>query len=102
MFKMVQGSYEMMHDKFIIRKDFQPEQKVLLHNSRLHLFPEKWKFRWTCPYIVHKVHPHSAVEVHNAMDGTTFQVNGHQLKPYRKYLSLEVEKILLKDHVYQD
>jgi len=36
------------------------------------------------------------------MDGTTFQVNGHYLKPYREYLSPEVEKNLLEDPVYQD
>jgi len=33
------------------------------------------------------VHPHDAVEVYNAMDGTTFQVNGHYLKSYREYLN---------------
>jgi len=90
----------MMHDKLIIRKDFQPAQKVILYNSCLHLFLEKLKSCWTSPYIVNKVHPHGAVEVHNATDGTTFQVNSHRLKPYHDYLSLEVEKILLEDPVY--
>ena len=89
---------KIMHD----RKEFQPRQKVLLYNFRLHLFSGKLKSRWTGPYIIHKVHPHGAVEVHNTTNGTTFQVNGHRLKSYREYLSLEVEKILLKDPVYQD
>ena len=93
---------KIMHNKFITRKKFQSRQKVLLYNSRLHLFPGKLKSRWTSPYIVHKVHPHCAVEVHNTMDGTTFQVNDHRLKSCREYLSPEVEKILLEDPIYQD
>ena len=46
-----------MHDRHILRKEFHPGQKVLLYNSRLHLFPGKLKSRWTGPYIVHIVHP---------------------------------------------
>ena len=82
------------HNSFL--KEFQLGQKVLLYNSHLHLFLGTLKSRWTSPYIVHKVHPHGAVEIHNTTDGTTFQVNGHCLKPYR------VEEILLEDPVYQD
>ena len=52
-----------MHDRHILRKEFHHGQKVLLYNSRLHLFPGKLKSRWTGPYIVHIVHPHGAVEV---------------------------------------
>ena len=99
---MVQDRMKMMLDKVITRKDFLSGQKVLLYNSCLHLFSGKLKSQWTGPYIIHKVHPHSAVEVHNVKNGTTFQVNGHRLKPYCEYLSLEVEEILLKDPVYQD
>ena len=93
---------KIMHDRIITRKEFQPVQKVLLYNSRLHLFLGKLKSRWTGPYIVYKVHSHGAVEVHNTVDGTTFQVNSHRLKLYREYLSPEVEEILLEDPVYQD
>ena len=92
----------MMYDRVIIRKEFQPGQKVLLYNLCLHLFPGKLKSHWTGPYIVHKVHPHNAVEVQNTTDGTTFLVNGHRLKPYHEYLSQDVEKILLEDHIYQN
>ena len=92
----------MIHDRVILRKNFQPGQRVLLYNFRLHLFSRKLKSRWTVPYIVHNVHSHGAVEVHNVTDGTTFQVNGHHLKPYREYLSPEVEIILLEDSVYQN
>jgi len=93
---------KMIHDRVILRKNFQPGQRVLLYNLRLHLFSRKLKSRWTVPYIVHKVHSHGAVEVHNATDGTTFQVNDHRFKPYREYLSPKVEEILLKDPFYQN
>jgi hypothetical protein len=32
---------KVFHDKNIFRKSFEPLQKVLLYNSRLHLFPGK-------------------------------------------------------------
>jgi len=77
--KWYKDHMKIMHDRIITQKEFQHGQNVLLYNSRLHLFPGKLKSRWTGPYIVHKVHSHSAVEVHNTIDGTTFQVNGHRL-----------------------
>ena len=92
---------KMMHDKLIIRKDFNPDKKSCLQFT-LNLFPEKSKSRWTDPNIAYKVHPHGVIEIHNAMDGATFQVNGHHLKSYRKYLSPQVKKIFLEDSVYQD
>ena len=98
--KWYKDRMKIMHDRVITRMEFQPGQKVLLYNSRLHLFPKKLKSHWTGTYIVHKVHPHG-VKVHNATDGTTFQLNGHLLKSYSEYMSPEVEKIILEDHIYQ-
>jgi len=46
---------KIFHDKHIIRKTFVPRQKVLLYNSRLHLFPGKLKLRWTRPFVVKTV-----------------------------------------------
>jgi hypothetical protein len=43
---------KVFHDKSIMRKIFVPGQRVLLYNSRLHLFPGKLKSRWTGPYLV--------------------------------------------------
>ena len=40
------------HDKHIIRKEFEAGQQVLLFNSRLKLFPEKLKSRWSGPFTV--------------------------------------------------
>jgi len=37
--KITKHKVKVFHDKFIIRKTFVTRQKILLYNSRLHLFP---------------------------------------------------------------
>ncbi|XP_068312496.1 uncharacterized protein [Pyrus communis] len=49
------------HDKMIRSKTFVLRQKVLLFNSRLHLFP---------------------VQIQSLKTGQEFKVNGHRLKSY--------------------
>ena len=39
--KISKARMKLAHDKIIQRKEFQLGQKVLLYNSRLHLFPGK-------------------------------------------------------------
>ena len=73
------------HDKSILRKTFSRGQKVLLYNSRLHLFPIKLKSRWEGPYIVKIVFPHSAVEIENPKNGDIFKINGQRLKPFLEF-----------------
>ncbi len=51
----------------------------MLFNSRLKLFLEKLKSRWTCPYRVSKVFPYEAIEIWSEKSGN-FKVNGHRLK----------------------
>ena len=67
---------KLFHDKTIARKTFEPNQKVLLYSSRLHLFPEKLHSRWTGPFIVKVVFPYGAVEIENPETGKSFKVNG--------------------------
>ena len=43
---------KLFHDKTIVRKTFEPQQKVLLYSSRLHMFPGKLRSRWTGPFVV--------------------------------------------------
>ena len=57
------------HDRNILRKEFEVGQKVLLYNSRLHLFPGKLRSRWVGPYIVTNVEPHGAIEVFDPANG---------------------------------
>jgi len=46
-----------IHKARILRKTFDVGQKVLLYNSRLHLFPGKLRSRWSGPFIVKHVYP---------------------------------------------
>ena len=54
---------KMFHDKAILQKSFTLGQKVLLYSSKLYLFPEKLRYKWMGPFVVHMVFPHGAVEV---------------------------------------
>ncbi|XP_070669028.1 uncharacterized protein [Malus domestica] len=86
------------HDKQILRKEFQPGQKVLLFSSRLKLFLGKLKSRWNGPYLVTKVYPHGAVDLTSEFNGNTFKVNGHRLKPYLESpFNNATESVTLKD-----
>ena len=49
--KIIKDRVKVFHDKFIMRKTFVPGKKVLLYNSRLHLFSGKLS-RWTGPFVV--------------------------------------------------
>lgn len=72
------------HDQKLQRKKFVEGQLVLLLNSRLKLFPGNLKFRWSGPFLVHRVFPHGAIELKNPSNGDTFKVNGQRLKHYYK------------------
>jgi len=50
--RMYKARMKKAHDQNILRRSFEPGQKVLLYNSRLHLFPGKLRSRWTDPFIV--------------------------------------------------
>ena len=67
------------HDKSILRKTFYPGKKVLLYNSRLHLFPQNLKSRWEGPYIIKIMFSQGDVEIKN---GDIFKINGQRLKPF--------------------
>ncbi|XP_070003287.1 uncharacterized protein [Nicotiana sylvestris] len=71
-----------LHDKNIIERNFNPEDMVLLYNSRLRLFPGKLKSRWSGQFRVIEVLSSSAVEIASEKDSHTFRVNGQRLKPY--------------------
>ena len=89
------------HDKSITRKSFEPNQKVLLYSSRLHLFPGKLRSRWTGPFIVKVVHPYGAVEIENPDNGHSFKVNGQRLKPFLEHFNPQEHSEDLVDPLYQ-
>ncbi|XP_016469974.1 uncharacterized protein LOC107792291 [Nicotiana tabacum] len=70
------------HENLIQKKNFKIGDKVLLYNSRLRLFPEKLKSRWTGPYNVTNITSYGAIEIQQINVGAKFNVNGHRLKLY--------------------
>ena len=64
---------KLFHDKTIFGKTFEPNQKVLLYNSRLHMFPEKLRSRWNGTFVVKVVYPYGAVEIENLENGKSFK-----------------------------
>ena len=72
------------HDQLISNKEFRKGQRVLLYDSRLHIFPVKLKSRWIGHFIIHQVHLNGVVELLNSNSTYTFKVNGHRLKPFKQ------------------
>ena len=93
---------KLIHDKNIVRKTFEPHQKVLLYSSRLHIFPGKLRSRWTGPFIVKIVHPYGTMEIENPENGKLFKVNGQRLKPFLKNFDRRESIEELVDPVYRD
>nr|CAN62255.1 hypothetical protein VITISV_015527 [Vitis vinifera] len=70
-------------------------QRVLLYDTRLHIFPGKLKSRWIGPFIIHQVHINGVVELLNSNGKDTFRVNGYRLKPFMEPFKPEKEEINL-------
>ena len=78
--RIIKARTKAFHDKRIFQKIFEIGQKMLLYNSRLHLFPGKLKSKWSGPFVVKNVYSHGAIEIENPNNGVTFKVNGQRLK----------------------
>jgi hypothetical protein len=91
-----------VHDEGILRRSFEPGQKVLLYNSRLHLFPGKLKSRWTGSFIIRTLFSHGAIEIEDPKNGNLFKVNGQRVKPFLELRSSEIDATHLEDPVYTE
>ncbi|KAL9380769.1 hypothetical protein Peur_026426 [Populus x canadensis] len=74
-------------------------QKVLLYNSRLHLFPGKLRSRWSGPFIEKHVYPYGAFDIENPKNDNVSKRNGHRLKTYFDNFPSENESIGLNDPI---
>ncbi|GJV90873.1 reverse transcriptase domain-containing protein [Tanacetum coccineum] len=70
-----------LHDSKIKNRIFNVGDQVLLFNSRLKIFSEKLKTRWSGPFTIAQVFPYGTVEL-SQPDGPNFKVNGHRVKHY--------------------
>ena len=95
--KMAKEKLKRWHDQLISRKDFQKGQRVLLYDSKLHIFLGKLKSRWIGPFTIHQVHSNGVVELLNSNRTESFKVNGHLLKPFVKPFSHDKEESILVD-----
>ncbi|RVW68911.1 putative mitochondrial protein [Vitis vinifera] len=93
--KVAKQRMKRWHDQLISNKEFRKGQRVLLYDSRLHIFPGKLKSRWIGPFIIHQVHLNGVVELLNSNSTDTFKVNGHRLKPFTEPFKQENEEINL-------
>ncbi|RVW64009.1 hypothetical protein CK203_049351 [Vitis vinifera] len=82
--KVAKQRMKRWHDQLISNKEFRKGQRVLLYDSRLHIFLGKLKSRWIDPFIIHQVHLNGVVELLNSNSTDTFKVNGHRLKPFKQ------------------
>ena len=84
-----------------MKKSFTPRQKVLLYNSRLHLYPGKLKSRWIKPFLVKEVFPHGAVKIENSSNGAVFKINSQRLKSFLELTKESIdEAIILYEPTY--
>ena len=70
--KIYKQRMKVFHAKQIMRKSFTPSQKILLFNSRLHLFPCKLRSRWSGPlkHILVDMYSHySRKSMHDIVSG---------------------------------
>lgn len=90
---------KVFYDKSILRKEFKLGQKVLVYDTRLHLFSGKLKSRWTSPHIVKHVFHFGAVTVENLKNNFEFKMNGQRLKLFFEFPTRE-ESTPLEDTIY--
>ncbi|RVW92013.1 Retrovirus-related Pol polyprotein from transposon 17.6 [Vitis vinifera] len=64
--KVAKQRMKKWHDQLISNKELRKGQRVLLYDSRLHIFPGKLKSRWIGPFIIHQVHLNGVVELLNS------------------------------------
>jgi hypothetical protein len=95
--KQYKAKMKKTHDQNILRRSFEVGQKVLLYNSRLHLFLGKLKSRWTWPFRVHAISTHGAIEIKDLKNENTQKVNGQLLKPFLELEIPEIEELPLGD-----
>nr|GEV51483.1 reverse transcriptase domain-containing protein [Tanacetum cinerariifolium] len=70
-----------LHYSKIKNRIFNVGDRVLLFNSRLKIFSEKLKTRWSGPFTITQVFPYGTVEL-SQPEGPNFKVNGHRVKHY--------------------
>ncbi|CAM8902659.1 unnamed protein product [Rhodiola kirilowii] len=88
---------KLYHDKFILQRDFEVGQRVLLFSSRLRLMPGKLRSKWTGPFTIMRVFNYGALELENPKDGSRFVVNGQRVKHYHEEITAPAQEFDLAE-----
>ncbi|RDX82366.1 hypothetical protein CR513_36860, partial [Mucuna pruriens] len=56
-------------------------------SKRLKIIAGKLRSRWDGPFVITNIFPHGAVQLKDEHTNRTFQVNKHQVKPFREGLA---------------
>ncbi|RVW72679.1 Gag-Pol polyprotein [Vitis vinifera] len=89
--------HKFYHDKLILRREFKQGEKVLLYDSKLHIFPRKLRPRWNDPYVVKEVFPYGTVTIRNPRTANEFKVNGQHLKHFIERFETQEENLHFLD-----
>ena len=91
--KITKERLKKWHDQMVAQKNFQKGDQVLLHDSKLHIFPSKLKTRWSGPFVIYQAYPNGVVEFLSSKDNQLFKVNGQRLKPYAVPFTQDKEEL---------
>ncbi|KAL0549233.1 hypothetical protein IC582_013714 [Cucumis melo] len=80
---------KLLHDKKILRKEFEIGQKVPLYNFSIKLMPRKLRSKWLGPFVVIDFSTFGVVSIKNLDTGKIFKVNGHRLKIFHERQSVQ-------------
>nr|GEX07893.1 reverse transcriptase domain-containing protein [Tanacetum cinerariifolium] len=72
-----------LHNAKIKNRIFSVGDQVLLFNSRLKIFSDKLKSRWSGPFTIFEIYPYGTAKLIHP-DGCNFKVNCHHLKHYHR------------------
>ncbi|RDY01486.1 hypothetical protein CR513_15173, partial [Mucuna pruriens] len=86
---LLQDCMEVFMDDFTVYADsfdacLENLSKVLRRCSCLKLIAGKLRSRWDEPFVITNVFPYGVVELKDEHTNSTFQVNGHKIKPFHE------------------
>ncbi|RDY10506.1 hypothetical protein CR513_04964, partial [Mucuna pruriens] len=68
-----------------LRLDAYENARIYKKKERLPCRPKsKLRSRWDGPFVITNIFPHGAVQLKDEHTNNTFQVNGHQIKPFHE------------------
>nr|GFA68587.1 reverse transcriptase domain-containing protein [Tanacetum cinerariifolium] len=82
-----------LHDSKIKNRVFNTGDRFLLFNSRLKIFSDKLKSRWSGPFTISHVFPNGIIEL-TRPNRPNFKVKGHRLK---HYFGEDIPKLVVPD-----